>query len=133
MPEAETRGIVEAARELRGAFFRAGLLPGGFDWEAKRVEVFESMSAHMRASWARPVPGTPISKYEDAKAWPEVVPKRGEAKEGDKALVEEALRNFALVVIDPHFVDHVELGVMPNQRTTYTRGEDGWAEQVVVP
>lgn len=133
LPKTESNRIVQAAKELRDAFSKARLVPDGFDWEAKRVEVFESMSAHMRASWVRPVPGTPITKYEDAKAWPETVPKYEEAKENEILIVKEALKNFALVVIDPFAVDHVELGVVPNQRTVYTRSEDGWAEQVVVP
>jgi len=133
LPEAETRRIVQAARELRDAFLKAVLVQGGFDWESKRVEVFESMSAHMRASWIQPVPGTPMARYEDAKHWLETVPKNGEANEDEKSIVNEALRNFALVVINPFSVDHVELGVVPNQRTMYMRSGDAWAEQVLVP
>ncbi|KLO20196.1 hypothetical protein SCHPADRAFT_864090 [Schizopora paradoxa] len=133
LPEKETQRIVKAAKELSDSFFIAKLLPDGFDWEGKRVEVFDSMSAHMKASWVRPVPGTPLKKYEDAKAWPEVVPKVGEAKGEEKAIVKEALKNFALVVIDPFFVDYVELGVTPNQRTTFTKDANGWTEEIVVP
>ncbi len=133
LPEAETRRIVQAARELRDVFLKAVLVQGGFDWESKRVEVFESMSAHMRASWIQPVPGTPMARYEDAKHWLETVPKHGEANEDEKSIVREALRSFALVVIDPFSVDHVELGVAPNRRTMYTRSGDAWAEQVLVP
>lgn len=136
LPEPETRRIVATARELHEAFSKAVLVQGGFDWEAKRMEVFESMSGHMRATWVRPVPGTSMEKYEDANAWPETVPKLSEANEQNKPLVIEATGNFALVVIDPSVVDHVELGVLPNQRTMYTRGEageEGWAEQILVP
>ncbi|KAF7347307.1 Pyridox-oxase-2 domain-containing protein [Mycena venus] len=31
---------------------------GSFDWEAKRIEVFKSMSPVMKASWCRPTPGS---------------------------------------------------------------------------
>lgn len=105
------------------------------DWEAKRKESFNSLSGHMKASWCRPVPGTKLEGgYEEAKKWPEKLPKLGEAEtEQDKKNLEEALGNFALLVIDATAVDYVELGVVPNQRTKFVREGDQWVEEIVVP
>lgn len=111
--------------------------PGEIDWEAKRRALFDDMSGHMKASWVRPTPGTPMpggGGYDEAKKWPERLPKIGEAKdEKEKRLVEEALRNFALVVLDPLDVDYVELGIVPNQRTRFVKKDDDWEETILVP
>lgn len=128
-------------RKLEGDFPGAELGGEGFDWEGKRVEVFDTMSGHMKASWVRPVPGTPLpGGYAAAKEWPESLPKLSEVEEGDggeesKRLLKDALKNFALVVIDPMEVDYVELGVMPNQRTNFRldKSNGEWVEEIVVP
>ncbi|KAF9786798.1 hypothetical protein BJ322DRAFT_1052049 [Thelephora terrestris] len=112
------------------------LLTRGFDWEAKRVQVFDSLSGHMRASWCRPTPGSLMKGgYEEAKDWPETVPTTsGATNEKEKKLVEQALGNFALVLIEPTYVDWVQLGTSPNRRTFFHRGDDGsWTETIVVP
>ncbi|THU96869.1 hypothetical protein K435DRAFT_965746 [Dendrothele bispora CBS 962.96] len=111
---------------------------GGFDWEQKRIQVFKTMSKYMKASWCRPVPGSPLIGGEDeAKKWPETVeePKEGDENyEQKKKNWETALRNFALVVVDPVEIDYVELGVMPNKRTRFWRTEEGrWEEMALVP
>jgi pyridoxamine 5'-phosphate oxidase len=109
------------------------------DWEEKRLEVFKKMSAHMKASWCRPVPGSKIKSHEEAKKWPEKLTEPNpdddkEKYEEDKKNWETALHNFALVLIDPEEVDYVELGVMPNRRTRFWRQEDGhWGEEPLVP
>ncbi|EMD32623.1 hypothetical protein CERSUDRAFT_126726 [Gelatoporia subvermispora B] len=106
-----------------------------FDWEAKRRAVFDTMSAHMRASWCRPPPGSTMSAYADAKKWPATVPSLGEAEsDEDRTNQEQALGNFALVLIEAEEVDWVQLGVIPNQRTKFVRQEDGsWKEEIIVP
>jgi len=109
-----------------------------YDWEKKRREMFDSMSVHMRASWVRPVPGSTMAAYEDAKAWPSTVEKLGEAETEQKKHQQQALDNFALVLIEPIEVDWVELGVVPNQRTKFTRkvaegNGDEWEEMILVP
>ena len=131
--EKEREDVVDAATSLRDSFSKAGLAGNNYDWESKRVETFEAMSGHMRASWARPVPGTTMNSYDTAKEWPESLPKLSEAEGEEKRLVQRAMRNFALVVIDPLVVDHVELGVVPNQRTLYTKKGDEWQAQILVP
>ncbi|KAI0962582.1 hypothetical protein AcW1_001371 [Taiwanofungus camphoratus] len=106
----------------------------GFDWEKKRQDVFDNMSAHMKASWCRPPPGSVMDSYEDAKKWPQTVPKRGEAEsDEDKRSQEQALRNFALVLIEVVEVDWVQLAVKPNQRTRFTRKGEEWVEEIIVP
>lgn len=107
----------------------------GIVWESKRREVFDSMSGHMKASWCRPSPGSKLEGgYEEAKKWPHTLPTLSEAKsEEDKRNLEIALGNFALIIIDPFEVDFLELGVVPNQRTIFTRDGEKWIEEIVVP
>ena len=108
----------------------------GFDWDAKRVRVFDSLGSHMRACWCRPPPGSPLKGgYEEAKKWPESVPATtGVTNEEERKLVDEALGNFALILIEPNYVDWVQLGIVPNRRTFFTREDDeSWTETIVVP
>ena len=112
------------------------LSAAGFDWEAKRVQIFDSLSGRMRACWCRPTPGSPMEGgYEEAKKWPATIPTTTGAKnEGEKKLVEQALTKFALVLIEPTYVDWVQFGVVPDKRTFFYRGEDEtWTETIVVP
>lgn len=127
--------IESRAQVLSKAFPKAELGGVEFDWEAKRVELFDGMSGHMKASWLRPIPGTPLEGgYDASKAWPESLPKLGEASsEEEEKQLQDALKNFALVVIDPAEVDYVELGVVPNRRTHFLRKEGSWEEKAVVP
>lgn len=125
----ETKGI-EGVGEVYDAFRSQG-----WDWEDERRKQFDSVGAHMRASWCRPVPGSPMSSYSDAEKWPVKVAKPGE--DGyDAKNYEEARGNFALILIDPVEVDYVELGVMPNRRTKFVKQEsdnERWKEVILVP
>ncbi|KAI9569438.1 pyridoxamine 5'-phosphate oxidase-domain-containing protein [Boletus coccyginus] len=123
----------------RGVVYEA-LEKEGFDWEAKRVETFDQMSAHMKATWCRPAPGTPLTRgEEETKGWPEKLPKLGEATdEREKKNLAVALSNFALLVIEPFEVDYIEFRVQPERRTLFERDwEDERAvefkETLVVP
>ena len=103
------------------------------DWEAKRREVFDSLTSHMKASWCRPVPGTPLT--EDPRSWPRDVVRFAEVKSEDSEdwrNLERALGNFALLVVDPDEVDYVDLGVVPNRRFRFVLGEKGWEDTEVV-
>ncbi|KAG5339495.1 hypothetical protein C0989_004011 [Termitomyces sp. Mn162] len=107
-----------------------------FDWEAKRKESFENMSAHMKASWCRPTPGSPLEGgEEEAKKWP--IRLEEPSEDGDeeaKKNWDTALGNFALLIVDPTDVDYVELGVIPNRRTRFWRTSDGsWDSEATVP
>ena len=104
-----------------------------FDFDKKRKELFDSMSPGMRASWCEPLaPGSPIASWEEQKGWPRKVPVDPETDE-DRKNAEFALGNFALMLFEPTRVDWVELGIQPNRRTVFTREEEGWVEQLVVP
>ena len=127
--------IDTVVKKLKDEFRKAKLGEEGFDWDAKRVEMFDGMSGHMKASWVRPVPGTLLEGgYDTGKAWPESLPRLGDAQGDELKQVQEALKNFALVVIDPMKVDYVELGVVPNRRTHFFKDKEGvWEEEPVVP
>lgn len=129
-PELQENKGIEGVGEVYDAFRSQG-----WDWEDERRRQFDSVGAHMRASWCRPVPGSPMDSYSDAEKWPVTVAKPGE--EGyDAKNYEEARGNFALLLIDPIEVDYIELGVMPNRRTKFVRQEsddERWKEVILVP
>ncbi|KAH0837842.1 hypothetical protein J3R83DRAFT_6054 [Lanmaoa asiatica] len=120
VPEPNYRG---AYPERDGVVYRE-LKKEGFDWEAKRVETFDRMSEYMKATWCRPVPGTPLKGgEEEMKKWPVKLPKLGEAEnEEDKKNLATALSNFALLLIEPFEVDYLEVGGQPHRRTMFKRG-----------
>lgn len=85
---------------------------GDFDWEQERRRIFEKLSPTIRASFCRPVPGTPLSARDrkgnghggddgdketrdyDPNEWP------AELKmDGDKNLIDKSLHNFALMCV----------------------------------
>ncbi|EIW87266.1 hypothetical protein CONPUDRAFT_79395, partial [Coniophora puteana RWD-64-598 SS2] len=126
------RSLGGALHEKSSVF--AQLKAEGFDWEAKRKEVFDALKPDMRASWARPTPGSPLLNLEDAEKWPRELPTLEDAQDEEtRARVKEAYANYALLIIEPEQVDFCELGVVPNQRTIFTRTEEGWDAQRVVP
>ncbi|GBE80177.1 hypothetical protein BKA93DRAFT_894150 [Sparassis latifolia] len=104
-----------------------------YDWERKRLEIFDSISSDRKAGWCTPLPGSVMHSYEDAKKWPQTVPRLGEAQsEEDKRNQERALDNFALVLIEPTEVDWTQLGVNPWRRTRFTRNDGEWIEEIIV-
>ncbi|OBZ68465.1 hypothetical protein A0H81_11589 [Grifola frondosa] len=106
----------------------------GFDWEKKRLEVFDAMSPRMKAGWCVPPPGSVIPSYEEAKKWPTEVAKLGEAQsEEERKNQEEALRNFVLIFVEPFEVDWAQLATNPNRRTKFKLDGEKWVEELVVP
>lgn len=66
--------------------------------------------------------------------WPAKVPKPSDAKtEKEKKLAELALSNYAIIVIEPLYVDWVQMAIKPNRRTFFTREGIDWKEDIVVP
>lgn len=68
------------------------------------------MSPDLRASFCRPIPGTPLSapgrEDIDPRTFPKALPTDLEAKtDEEKRLVKIALENFALIVLSPTDVD----------------------------
>ncbi|TFK69903.1 hypothetical protein BDN72DRAFT_767340, partial [Pluteus cervinus] len=111
-----------------------------YDWEHLRIQTFKSLSPYMKATFCRsPSPGSPFppnsNPIEESKKWPVKIEEPTEdIREKEKAMWNMAMRNFALVVVDPVVVDYVELGVLPNRRTVFRRDEEGgWSEEAVVP
>jgi len=106
-----------------------------FDWEAERLRIFAKMSPNLLASFSRPVPGSEHPNAtklpseddgpgEDGKGvkddlqspWPQELPQPekldgGEAEfsEEQKQTYETSKSNFALLVLEPHRVDVVDL------------------------
>lgn len=106
----------------------------GFDWEKKRVEVYDTQPAFLRAGFARPPPGNIIENYEAGKSWPGLVPRRVEAQsEEEEHAYDRGLHNFALVFFEPLEVDWMQLKEKPNRRTKFIRKDEEWAEYVTVP
>ncbi|KAF8600865.1 hypothetical protein BDV93DRAFT_525126, partial [Ceratobasidium sp. AG-I] len=102
------------------------------DWEALRVKMFNSLPPFLRASFARPPPGSPLKNPKDAKSWPTELPEIGkESSEEEKKHVKEALANFALVLLEPSAVEFLELGVVPNRRTQWKLSGGEWVESIV--
>ncbi|KAF8435686.1 hypothetical protein L210DRAFT_914415 [Boletus edulis BED1] len=131
-------GVLEALPRTERRGLRRTPQKRDFDWEEKRVAVFDAMSGSMKATWCRPVPGTPLGENgeEEMKKWPKRLPKVGEAgSDAEKRLLGVALGNFALLMVEPFEVDYVELGVVPNRRTRCEREEGSveFKETSVVP
>lgn len=108
-----------------------------YDWEKRRVQAFDALPGHIRASFAGPVPGTHTGDYDAMLKWPDDAPTTLEAKGSEgMELVEKALKNFAMVVLDPIEVDVTELNVLPkpDRRTIWKKSKgDIWEKEIVVP
>lgn len=79
----------------------------GFDWEAERQRIYKKLSPPLKASFVRPIPGTPVNSPDgaDPETFPKSLPVEEEASEKEKELLKQALENFALIVLEPHHVD----------------------------
>ena len=114
--------------------FPAWKLGPNVDWENARLAAYDALPPALRAAWCRPVPGSKLENPEDAKSWPTELPKRAEAKDGrEKEQVDEALKNFAMLLLEPREVDVLELEPVPNLRTKYVRIDESWTEESLVP
>ncbi|KAG8714751.1 hypothetical protein FRC11_007262 [Ceratobasidium sp. 423] len=104
------------------------------DWEALRVRTYNNLPPPLRASFVRPVPGSPLKNPEDVDKRPQELPEKGkEETEEEKEYVKKALENFSLVVLEPLQVDLVEFAVVPNRRTQWSFDGQKWDEMAVVP
>ncbi|GAA6002213.1 hypothetical protein JCM10207_003129 [Rhodosporidiobolus poonsookiae] len=135
---ASARDADPTASAFSFPFPAAKLAPyDGFDWEQERVRQFRKLSPELRASFYRPVPGTKLADWDgEMEQLPETLPEGVEEAEGDeqKKQVEQAMKNMALVVIDPTVIDLVDLGSQPNTRTLWTLGDEyEWKEEGLVP
>ncbi|KAG9089198.1 hypothetical protein FS749_001540 [Ceratobasidium sp. UAMH 11750] len=102
------------------------------DWEKFRINTFNSLPAYLRASFVRPTPGSVLSNPDDALEWPKELPESGkERSDEERKYVKEALKNFAVLVLEPLEVDLVQFD--PDRRTKSRLVGDKWEEQTVVP
>jgi pyridoxamine 5'-phosphate oxidase len=103
-------------------------------WEAKRVECFNSLSSFLRASFARPSPGSELGDHpEKAKNWPKELPKLGEGSKEEREKVQAAFENFAVLYLEVEEVDLVDLGVIPNEHHRYVFRDEKWFKSTLVP
>lgn len=108
----------------------------GFNWEDERVRQFRKLSPELRASFVRPVPGTKLSEWDGKmEDLPQTLVEGYDEANTDeeKKQLDQALHNFALIVIDPQEIDLVDLGSQPNVRTKWFRKNEQWQEEGVVP
>jgi len=116
-------------------------IPAGlpqFDWESERLRIFRKMSPGLRASFCRPIPGTPLASTDppiDPAQFPTSLPSDLDATtDEEKRLVGEALQAFSLIVMSPFDVDLCDLGARPNTRSRWELGKTGqWTETDLVP
>ncbi|XAO24662.1 hypothetical protein I312_103467 [Cryptococcus bacillisporus CA1280] len=108
-------------------------------WEGKREELWQGVSSHLRAGFARPSPGKRLKEVEDSSRWPQTVAAKSDDAEVQK-LIETAYNHFAIVAIRPEAVEFLELQPIPNRRTQWrwtknSEVEDSgsWEEVKVVP
>lgn len=99
------------------------------------MRIYRKLSPALRASFVRPTPGSALKDGVDPpETYPTELPTDLDASEDEKKLIDQALHNFALIVIDPHAVDICDLGSQPNTRVQWKRAEGGqWQKQDVVP
>ncbi|KZO96456.1 hypothetical protein CALVIDRAFT_537230 [Calocera viscosa TUFC12733] len=121
---------------LASSFPASRLAPSpDFSWEDERFKTYKTkMGGALRASFCRPVPGTPIDDYDVGKEWPEKIPVPGEERtDEEREQTKLALSNFALLVIEPNAVEYLELKVVPNRRTKWTLEGEEWKKTIIVP
>jgi pyridoxamine 5'-phosphate oxidase len=114
--------------------FPAWMLGPNVDWEHERLKAYDALPGVLRAKFCHPIPGSRLENPEDANKWPKELPKRAEAADGkEKGQVDTALKNFAVLLLEPREVDVLELAPDPNLRTKYVKVDGGWTEESVVP
>jgi len=114
--------------------FPAWKLGPNVEWEQERLKAYDALPRFLRASFCRPVPGSKLENPEDAKKWPNELPSRAEAaNDKEKEQVDEALKNFAVLLLEPREVDVLELAAVPYLRTKYFKVDGGWTEESLVP
>jgi pyridoxamine 5'-phosphate oxidase len=104
------------------------------EWEKFRLKTFNSLPAFLRASFVRPTPGSLLSNPNDAYKWPTTLPESGkEESEEDRRNMKEALKNFAVIVLEPLEVEFLEFAIEPNRRTQWKISGSEWKERSIVP
>ena len=101
------------------------------DWETERLKAYDALPGALRALFCCPLWGKKHWTPEDAQDWPTELPMRAEAKDGtEKEKVDEALMNFAVLLLEPSEVEVIEYKPVPKLRTKYVKDGDGWTESL---
>lgn len=132
-PQSDEEGKSKAAEALK-ALGAQGDEANPEWWEKERMRLWkEAMSGHLRASFGRPTPGTPLDQCPPSSEWPERLDAESDDPE-EKKKIENALSHFALLVIRVDGCEKLELKPTPNIRTQWTRQDGGdWKKQGVAP
>ncbi|ORY30325.1 hypothetical protein BCR39DRAFT_494590 [Naematelia encephala] len=103
-------------------------------WEGQRKLLWDkAMSGHLRGSFGRPPPGTPLSEIEQKpEDWISSLPNDSDDPKVKKD-IEYALSHFALLAIKPTGFELLELKATPNKRTQWTLKGDEWVRVEVAP
>ncbi|KAF0478374.1 pyridoxamine 5-phosphate oxidase-like protein [Gigaspora margarita] len=95
-----------------------------FDWEQERKKYWYGISSDIRANFLRFPSGQEINEGEIPNVVRELDPIGKNIEE--KLLVNEALENFALVVMKVDYVDHLDLTSIPKRITwKFQKSDDG--------
>lgn len=152
--------LAAPGQDARGTSFDGDRLApaSSFDWESERIvrlaqsmradsqRVWRKMSPALRATFCRPKTGVPLEKDDDPESWPSKLGNDLECEsDEDRKHLKVALSNFALVLIDPAFVDwcvavrraalidRVSLKDEPNKRAFFKREGGDWKRTEVAP
>lgn len=110
--------------------------PAQWTWEGERRRQFAKHSPHLRASFRAPEPGSNLTseKAEKVKTLPVVPASHEDADDAaGRALVDEAMDTFSLVVLEMQEVEYLKVDPPP-VRTRWTLQSDGaWSTQEVSP
>ncbi|ORX89169.1 hypothetical protein K493DRAFT_318901 [Basidiobolus meristosporus CBS 931.73] len=100
---------------------------GGFDWEKERLAVWKAMSPGMKASFTWPKPGAPRTAPDSG------FTSKVEEGRSPEDQVTKSIENFALLIVAPDTLDHVELLKKPNERRVYVKNESSWVMEELNP
>lgn len=108
---------------------------GKWTWESERLRQFAKHSPGLRGTFQNPHPATPLTddKKSKVQAGTTLPGSLEEAKdEEEKRKVEEALKRFCLVVLEPQEVDYLKVEPPP-ARKQWKLKDGKWQEQDVSP
>ena len=100
-----------------------------WSWETERLRQFDRTTPHLRASFLRTAPSTPLPAPSVIASWPAVLPARAEAKtDKEKEDIAKALEHFSLVICEVDRVDWIDLS--PGFRELWLKGDKGvWTSE----
>ncbi|KAK4698433.1 pyridoxamine 5'-phosphate oxidase, partial [Phenoliferia sp. Uapishka_3] len=128
-----------AGHPFMSMFPASELTPPGlttFNWESERLRQFRKLNPPLRASFVRPIPGTPLEGTDiDPSTFPKGLPSDLDpaATPKEKEQIAEALKNFSLIVLNPFDIDMCDLSTDPHERIQWNLSDGGkWVETAVV-